>query len=154
MLTRTLGVCICWSLDAILKSDPKDLITVEDLLLLCKNRPRNGIVIENKKKVCCSYSICHILYLNSSVIRLVRNYSVFKFNKDSHYRKNREVEIMERREALRRGERERARGQPEWKCILPSPTIPFCLAEPCKNRPERHEETAFSNFSLSASFCQ
>lgn len=48
MLPRTLGVCICWSLDAILKSDLKDLITVENLLLLRKNGPRNGIVIEKK----------------------------------------------------------------------------------------------------------
>lgn len=48
MLTRTFGVCICRSLDAILKSDLKDLITVEDLLLLCKNSPRNGIAIEKK----------------------------------------------------------------------------------------------------------
>lgn len=101
MSTRALGVCICWSLDAVAKSDLKDLITLEDLLLLRKNSPRNGIVIEKKKNVCCSYSVCHILHLNSSVVRLVCNYSVFKFNKDSHYRKNREVEIMECREALR-----------------------------------------------------
>lgn len=46
-------------------------------------------------------------FLNGRVIRLVCNYSVFKFNKDSHYRKNREVEIMECREAWRR----RKRGQ-------------------------------------------
>lgn len=51
MLTCTLGVCICWSLDAVLKSDLKDLITVENLLLLCKNSPRNGIVIEKKLRV-------------------------------------------------------------------------------------------------------
>lgn len=68
--------------------------------------------------VFCSYSNCHILFLNGRFMRLVCNYSVFKFNKDSHYRKAGEGEIMECREGRRRREQS---GQPRWNRVVPSP---------------------------------